>query len=272
MRPLNLRERARLAPEEAYEHAYLVKTRGYSLVPGFLTLKETEKLKSTIIAAIQAYEPVPGVERSELDKHQIHDLLNRDINFVRLLEDPRLQQLVAPHLGEHWIMYAATSSSIPPGGSNYASRLHVDSPRHTLGYEFNIGILWALDDHTAENGGALKILPGSQHSSETPSEVFFEKHCDRILCKAGSLLVFSARMFHRTALNTTQQWNHSMTLNACRSFMKPRMDWVRFIRPELTEKINAQARRILGFDTRLPTSMEEFFLPEDQRLYKPNQG
>lgn len=269
---MNLRGRTPLTNKEASEHGYLVKTRGYSLVPGFLTLEETQELKTTIIAAINDYKVVPGVERSALDQHQIHDLLIRDINFIRLLEDQRLQQLVAPHLGEHWIMYAATSSSIPPGGMNYASRLHVDSPRHISGYDFNIGIIWALDDYTIENGGALKVLSGSHHSPETPDEAFFEKNCDQILCKAGSLLVFSARMFHRTGLNKTRQWNHSMTLNACRSFMKPRMDWVRFIRPELTEELNSQGRRLLGFDTRLPTSIEEFFLPDDQRLYKPNQG
>jgi len=261
-----------MSDAEVAEHAYLVKTRGYSLVPGFLSLEEIESLKATMHAVIEAYKPLPGVERSILDRHQMHDLLNRDINFARLLEDPRLQQLVAPHLGEHWIMYAATSSSIPPGGQNYASRLHVDSPRHTQGYEFNIGIIWTLDDYTSENGGALKVLPGSHHSLEIPDEAFFEQHCNQILCKAGSLLVFSARMFHRTGFNCTHQWNHSMTLNACRSFMKPRMDWVRFIRREISEQLNAQGRRLLGFDTRLPTSMEEFFLPDHQRLYKPNQG
>ena len=272
MNQINLCTSAPLSSAEVAEHAYLVKTRGYSLVTDFLTLEETDSLKASMLAAIEAYLPVPGVERSMLDRHQMHDLLNRDINFARLLEDPRLHQLVASHLGEHWIMYAGTSSSIPPNGKNYASRLHVDSPRCTPGYDFNIGVIWALDDYTTDNGGALKVLPGSHHSPDAPDEAFFERHCQQILCKAGSLLVFSARMFHRTAFNATQQWNHSMTLNACRAFMKPRIDWVRFIRPEISDQLNAQGRRLLGFDTRLPTSMEEFFLPDDQRLYKPNQG
>lgn len=272
MTTINLKDRTPLSAQDVAEHAYLVRTRGYSVLPDFLAGEEVDVLKRGMQHAIEAYRPVPGVERSELDRHQIHDLLDRDINFARLLEDPRLQQLVAPHLGEHWIMYAATSSSIPPGGRNYASRLHVDSPRHAPGYDFNIGIIWALDDYTPENGGALKVLPGSHHSAQAPDEDLFERHCQQVVCKAGALLVFSARMFHRTAFNATQQWNHSMTLNACRPFMKPRMDWVRFIRPEISDQLNAQGRRLLGFDTRLPTSMEEFFLPEDQRLYKANQG
>lgn len=272
MNRIDLTNRPLLSEEEVSNHIYLVETRGYTLLDNFLTAEETGLLKATMEAAIQDFEPVPGVERSFLDRYQIHDLINRDINFGRLLEDPRLQQLIAPHLGEHWIMYAATSSSIPPHGSNYASRLHVDSPRFQSGYIFNMGVIWVLDDYTVENGGALKILPGSQHSAKKPEIDFFEEHCVQAVCKAGSLLVFNAKIYHRTFENTTDCWNHSMTLNACRSFMKQRMDWVRFIPEEISNQLNSQARRLIGYDTRLPTNLEEFFLPEDQRLYKANQG
>lgn len=269
---INLRDRPLLSDTEAAEHAYHIQTRGYSLVPGFLAPDEIDLLKSSMQQAIENFKPVPGVERSFLDRYQMHDLLNRDINYGRLLEDPRLQQLVAPHLGEHWIMYAATSSSIPPHGTNYASRLHVDSPRFHPGYIFNMGIIWALDDYTLENGGALKVLPGSQHVGTPPEPEVFEKHAVHVTCQAGSLLVFNARLYHRTFENRTGQWNHSMTVNVCRSFMKQRMDWVRFIPESISSQLNPQARRLIGFDTRLPASLEEFFLPEAQRLYKPNQG
>jgi ectoine hydroxylase-related dioxygenase (phytanoyl-CoA dioxygenase family) len=271
MNSINLKNKTTLCDKEVDEHAYLVKTRGYSIIPGYLSKAECAILKSGMITAIESYRPIDKVERSHLDRHQIHDLMNKDINFARLLEDPRLQQLIAPHLGDYWIMYAATSSSIPPQGRNYASRLHVDCPRFHPGYTFNMGIIWALDDYTPVNG-ALKILPGSQHSDTMPELDFFEKNSVQILCEAGSLLVFNARTFHRTADNSTDQWSHSMTLNACRSFMKQRMDWVRFVPSEITDQLNAQARRLIGFDTRLPTNLDEFFVPDDQRLYKPNQG
>lgn len=271
MSEINLRDRQLLSEVEAEEHAYHVQTRGYSVLPDFLSKEETNLLKVGMEEAIQEYKPVPGVERSFLDRYQMHDLLLRDMNYARLLEDPRLQQLIAPHLGDSWIMYAATSSSVPPHGTNYASRLHVDSPRFNLGYIFNMGIIWVLDDYTPTNG-ALKLLPGSQSSDADPGEELFEKNCIQVLCKAGTLLVFNARLYHRTSPNMTEKWRHSMTLNACRSFMKQRMDWVRYIPDEVSDQLNSQARRLIGFDTRLPTSLEEFFLPVEKRLYKPNQG
>ena len=53
--------------------------------------------------------------------------------------------------------------------------------------------------------------------------------------------------------------------------MKQRMDWVRFIPEQLTKQLNDQARRIVGFDTRIPSNLEEFFQPAEKLLYKPGQ-
>lgn len=260
-----------LSDAEVAEHIFHIQTRGYSVLHRFLEKEECNTLKLGMEEALQEFKPSERSERSLLDQYQMHDLINRDINYGRLLEDPRLQQLISPHLGEYWIMYAATSSSIPPYGKNYASRLHVDSPRFYPGYIFNMGVIWVLDDYTSENG-ALKILPGSQHSDMTPDLELFENNCTQVICEASTLIIFNAKIYHRTCDNSTNVWNHSMTLNACRSFMKQRMDWVRFVPNEISDQLNAQARRLIGFDTRLPCSLDEFFVPDDQRLYKSNQG
>jgi ectoine hydroxylase-related dioxygenase (phytanoyl-CoA dioxygenase family) len=50
------------------------------------------------------------------------------------------------------------------------------------------------------------------------------------------------------------------------------MDWVRAIPPEISGALNEQARRLIGFDTRVPASMDEFYVPPEQRLYRPGQG
>jgi len=268
---LSFREKKLISNKQIEEHNYHLRTRGYSLIPSFLEHEECQLLKESLSLQLDEFKPISGSERSFLDKNQLHDLINRDLNFARLLEDPRLHQAISPHLGEHWIMYAATSSSIPPKGTNYSARLHVDSPRFSPGYVFNLGVIWSLDEYTNDNG-ALELLPGSHHDPTEPSLELFEKNKVKVLCEAGTLIVFNARVFHRTGINTTDKWRHSMTLNACRSFMKQRMDWVRFIPPSISEKLNKQARRLIGFDTRLPSSLSEFFVPETERLYKSNQG
>ncbi len=99
----------------------------------------------------------------------------------------------------------------------------------------------------------------------------FEANCVQVTCKKGSLLVFDARAFHRAGENKTTEWRHSLTMNVCRPYMKQRMDWVRFIPASISDKLNQQAKRIIGFDTRLPASLEDFFVDDDKRFYKPNQ-
>ena len=260
-----------LSPGEIAAHSYDLESRGYTVVPSVLGAEECDLLAAKLQVAIDTYQPRPGSVRSELDRHLLHDLVCRDLDFAKLLDDPRLQQLVAPILGEHWIMYAFTSSSLPAGGTNYGRRVHVDSPRHIANYPTNLGLIWALDDFNDDTGGT-EVLPGSHHVARLPDEAHFDAHHAKLACKRGSLVVFQARLAHRSGANRSARWRHALTLNACRSWMKQRLDWVRFVPREIADQLGPQGRRLIGYDTRIPASLDELFLPEDQRLYKANQG
>jgi len=253
-------------------HIYNMKTRGYTVFPKYLSKTMSEKLKKQLVADLAKYDPQQyDSERSVLDRHHLHDLMCRDISYAKLLEDERLQQILAPLLGEFWTMYAFTSSSAAPGSTNYGGRVHVDSPRWIEGYPTNIGVLWALDEFTVNNGGT-KVLPGSHHADMIPTQEYFDENAVQVECPQGSMIVFDARVVHSTGFNATKQWRHALTLNACRSYMKQRMDWPQFIPAVISDELNLQARRIIGFDTRVPKSLEELFVPPEERLYKANQG
>ena len=134
-----------------------------------------------------------------------------------------------------------------------------------------MGVIWTLDEYTVDNG-ALEVLPGSHHNERAPDEELFSKNSVRITCPAGSAIVFDARLFHRTGENKSDQFRHALTMNACRPYMKQRMDWVRFVPERISSALSARGRRVLGFDTRLPENLDEFFVPDNERLYKAGQG
>jgi ectoine hydroxylase-related dioxygenase (phytanoyl-CoA dioxygenase family) len=179
-----------------------------------------------------------------------------------------VQQLLAPSC----IMYAYQSSSAPPSGSNYGQRIHVDSPRFIPDYMTNLGVILPLDDFTAENG-ATRYLPGSQKKEELPDEELFNLNCKTAQCKAGDMIIFNARLAHSTGFNHTDLFRHALTINFCRCFMRQRFDFCRMPQADeaFMQSLGDHGKRLLGYNVRMPTSLEEFYLPVEKRLYKPNQ-
>jgi ectoine hydroxylase-related dioxygenase (phytanoyl-CoA dioxygenase family) len=174
-------------------------------------------------------------------------------------------------LSDTCIVYAYTSSSMPPGGTNYSRRLHVDCPRVIPGYVTNVGVTLALDDFTDENG-ATELLPRSQERLGPPSEAEFERNAVRLKPLAGQAIMFHARTWHRGGVNRSVAPRHAVTINACRSFMRQRFDYPRLVPEALVNELGPVGRRFLGFNVRVPTSLEEYYVPEDRRLYKSGQG
>lgn len=259
-----------LSNESLESHLFNMNTLGYSVIRNYYSIDFCNELKIALEKEVENHVPFDNSERSLLDRYHMHDLLIKNVIFGKTLEDKRLQIFIAPILGDNWIMYAYTSSSLPPNGFNYGSRIHVDCPRFIPNYPTNLGVIWALDDFTLENG-ATHVLPGSHNTDQIPSENHFRQNSVRLICNKGDLIIFNARLWHAAGVNQTDTFRHALTMNVCRPFMKQRMDWVRFIPTSISDQLNNQARRIIGFDTRLPTNLEEFFLPENQRLYKSNQ-
>ena len=259
-----------ISDDRIAEHKFLMESRGYDVFKGFYNNEICNHFIKQLEKAIEEFIPHDKSERSFLDKYHMHDLLNRDILYSKKLEDPRLQQIIACTLSNYWVMYAYTSSSLPPKGKNYGSRIHVDSPRWIPNYPTNLGVIWALDDFTEENG-ATYVLPGSHNTALVPDEMIFNKNSVRLTCCKGDLIIFNARLWHRAGENLTDKFRHALTMNVCRPYMKQRMDWVRFIPESISNQLNNQARRIIGFDTRLPSNLEDFFQPEEYRFYKGNQ-
>ena len=241
------------------------------LIPDVLPRDEALALRPLLQKAIDddiaRWRGKPGC----IDEWMVHNLMVRGRPFLRLLENRVLHAYLDEFLSDTCILYAYTSSSMPPGGSNYSRRIHVDCPRVIPGYVTNVGITLALDDFTEENG-ATELLPDSQWRTDMPSDEEFDRSAIRFMPKAGQAIMFNARTWHRGGVNRTGEPRHALTINACRSFMRQRFDYARLIDPDLLDHVGPLGRRFLGFNVRMPASLEEYYVPEEQRLYKGGQG
>jgi len=241
---------------------------GLCVIPSVLNAERVSRLREALEKAIEEDEiKYPDA----FDKGMVHNCMFRDAGMADLLDCAEMNDFVSAILSPTFIIYAYQSSSLGPNSGNFGSRIHVDSPRFIPNYPTNVGVIFPLDDFTLDNG-ATYYAPGSHTSTDVPDEEDFYKNAQRAECKAGDLIIFHGRLYHAAGKNTTDRTRHSLTINFCRSYMRQRFDFPRMISDEHLAGLSENAKKLLGWNVRMPTHLDEFYLPEDQRLYKPNQG
>lgn len=241
---------------------------GLTVVPSVLDATEVALLRAELEQAVGE----DLAERSDVfDRGMVHNCMARGPHMAALLDQPVMNAYLARALAPTCILYAYQSSSLPPGEGNYGSRIHVDCPRFIPGYSTNLGVIFPLDDFTEDNG-ATWYLPGSHRQETLPDEAVFWADARRGLARAGDMILFQGRLVHSAGTNRTAHTRHALTLNICRSFMRQRFDFPRLLPSELIERLGPDGRRLVGMNVRMPTSLEEFYLPAGQRLYLPGQG
>jgi ectoine hydroxylase-related dioxygenase (phytanoyl-CoA dioxygenase family) len=248
-----------------------IKSRGFALVPGLLTSAQAAEMRSLLQTYVDEDLQKWAGRDDYPDRWMVHNLMFRSLPFARLLEHAEMHTYLSALLGDTCVLYACTSSSLPPRGANMSNRVHVDCPRVIPGYITNVGGTFALDEFTEANG-ATYFLPGSTERLTAPSEQEFLAHAERVFPKAGDAVIFNARTWHMGGVNRTERARHGFAFQACRSFMRHRFDYPRMVPAEILATLGETGRRFLGFNVRVPTSLDEYYLPPDQRLYKSNQG
>ncbi|CAN5923676.1 hypothetical protein BH11MYX4_BH11MYX4_04740 [soil metagenome] len=241
---------------------------GYAIVPGVLAPDTVAQLRKDLEKAIETESAYHGGADYK-DYGMVMVCCTHARSFVDVLGNERLMRVIERTIGDGCIVYAFTSSSMPPGRSNYSYRVHVDAPRLIAGYETNAGAMMLLDDFTEENG-ATWILPGSHHRREAPSEAEFFANAKRAVAPAGSIVYLNPRVWHSGGKNTTDRWRHSITVNMCRPYMKQRLDIPKMMAAsgvDLTG-VSDKALQKMGFYAQVPESLDEYYLPPEKRKFR----
>lgn len=250
------------------------KKNGYLIRKNIFTDSQCKKLKKKLIKANKA-----EVEYHKKNKKKIESIKDYgmvmvcpiyDIAFANILGIKKLIEPFNYFLENNSIVYAFTSSSMPPGKTNFSSRIHVDNPRYIKSYLTNMGCTIALDDFTNENG-ATQFLPKSHLKQQEPSKKKFEKLKKIFVCKKGSVLYFSGRLFHRGGVNTTSEWRDALTINMCRYWMKPRFNY-NILFKNFKKKLSSQILKKFGYNSIPPSSLDEYYGYNVKRTFTVKTG
>ncbi len=158
----------------------------------------------------------------------------------------------------------------PPGSRSYVFKPHRDIRAFSTNYRLSLNMLVMLGDFTPETGATM-ILSGSHNVEALPSNEIFERYAEQIFGKAGDVVLFDSLTVHAAAENRSNAPRRALTLCLGRPFMKPQMDWPRYLTPDVQARLTPAMRQLLGFNARVASSLDEYYQPQERWTFRADQ-
>jgi hypothetical protein len=169
-----------------------------------------------------------------------------------------------------WILLNYGAVLNPPGFRAYTEKPHRDVRAFTGGYRLSLNMLVMLSEFTATSGGTL-ILTGSHRREAMPEPERFAREAEQIVGKAGDILLFDSLTAHAAAPNRSAAPRRALTLCLGRPFMKPQMDWPRYLPASFQASMSDEVRQLMGFNARVAASLDEYYQPPERWVFKADQ-
>ena len=204
----------------------------------------------------------------------LHLLLDNEI-FVSLLDIIIFKSglgkfLKSYYFNSNFILNSMSGLNNLPNQPNFSSIIHRDLRFYTGEIPMMINILMMVDDFTEDNGPTL-LLPKSHLSESKPSDEYFHKHAIKAIGNAGSVLLFNANVWHCSSLNTSNKGRRAIPITLTKSLVKQLLDYPRALGYDKKDTFSPEMQQLLGYDARVPASLDEWYQPFDKRFYKKNQ-
>jgi ectoine hydroxylase-related dioxygenase (phytanoyl-CoA dioxygenase family) len=202
----------------------------------------------------------------------VHHLIGQGQSFLGYIDEMEPLMPYLEHYFEGRFILNSFGGAINTfGRTSYAQRIHRDIRSYSGDMPLLLNTLVMLDDFTPDNGSTY-LLSGSHKCGDKPDEEYFRKHAQQALGPAGSILIFNSNVWHAGGDNKTNRPRRSVTPMFCKPFMKQQFDYPRAIGYEMADKLMPHTRQILGYNARVPASLDEWYQPRERRMYRPDQG
>jgi ectoine hydroxylase-related dioxygenase (phytanoyl-CoA dioxygenase family) len=250
---------------------------GCAVVEGVLSHDFLERTREAMYRVQEAIQAEVGKERLDRagELGVLRLMLKYDPLFFEFLEIPEVLAIVDATVSETAILHVQNGLLLPSfeGGTPqvFQTRFHRDFPRILNGYPMSINTLFAVDEFTTDNGATF-LAPGTHQKQGRPADWFLERHSVPAQCPAGSVLVFDSTLWHAAGDNMSGKDRLGLNQQFTRSWVKQQIDYVRALGDEVVEAQKDRTQQLLGWYTRVVTSLEEFYRPPESRLYRSGQG
>jgi hypothetical protein len=199
-----------------------------------------------------------------------HHVLAFEGAFMDFLNRYDLDAEIEAYFQSKYILNSFGAVVTRKEASSYAMNPHRDVRTFTGEFRLILNLLLMLDDFTLENG-ATHLLTGSHARPERPSTEAFLRDTHRLTGKAGTICLFDSNLWHAAGQNRTDTPRRAITLTFSKGLVKPQFDYIRFFGEARVAEMDPRLRQMLGWNARVPASLDEWYQPPETRFYQPGQ-
>jgi ectoine hydroxylase-related dioxygenase (phytanoyl-CoA dioxygenase family) len=168
-----------------------------------------------------------------------------------LIAHPRVldvaDAILLPSCAEYQIG-STTGIEILPGESD--QQLHRDDtpyPIQVAGLELQIGVMWAFNDFTAENG-ATRVVPGSHRFLRAWHRPDLTRWANAVMPK-GSALFYLGSTWHGGGANRSHAPRTGLINTYCLGWLRSEENHFLEVPPQVARQYSERVRRLLGYTT-----------------------
>lgn len=257
------------------EESLKLKNNGYVILRNRIPKEWLNILSKSIDKSFYQHKEIQLKNNNDIktDGVALHVLLSNPIflNFLKYLQQIEfIKELQDEYFHSKCILNSFSALNNLPNQPNFSATIHRDLRFYSGNFPIMINCLVMVDDFTIENGGTY-LLPNSHLEERKPSDEEFLSKAIQATGKRGDILLFNANVWHSSAPNKTQNNRRAIPITFSKSFMKQLLDYPRAIGYEKIEEFDYEFQQLLGYHSRVPASLEEWYQPEEKRFYKKNQ-
>lgn len=234
-----------------------------------------EDLRNAVEVSFVKHRDIQRLLNNEIDSDGVAlNVLNDDFAYIKLLEKIMqlgiIKDLENNFFKSKFILNSISALDNKPNSPNFSAMVHRDIKFFSKDLPIMLNALVLLDDFTVENGATM-LLPNSHKKEKKPTDFSFITECIRAIGKKGDILLFNSNIWHCSAPNKTNESRRAIPMTFSKSCIKQMFDYTKNIETESMYNFSDEMKQLLGFDSRVPSSLFEWYLPAEKRFYKKNQ-
>ena len=243
---------------------------GWVAIPELLSQSQVQHLCSAMDTSYITCREIQTKNKLPLTDGTVHHLLGQDSVFLDFFENDLILDYIDNFFSGKSIINSYGGVINLPSKNSYVHEVHRDI-RSFSQENVMLNMLIMLDDFTLENGATWFLTSSHKNPNKPSDEEFFGK-ASRAIGTSGTVVFFNSNLWHAAGTNNSSVVRRALTLNFTKPFMKQQFDYPRTIGYEVCNSLSPRLKQLVGFYSRVPSNLNEWYQLPENRFYRSDQG